>query len=186
MIKPFIKDKEFTLEDLSQALQLINQRLGENFYTFELLQSYSTDSSKLLLMAFFENRLCGVFTGEVVLKSEENQLTKTVFAKSKMPQDVAILQSLVVHNEMENIGIGKSLIKKAVSIFKKQGIDQMGGTVWEQSGSFMPKLLLSLGFRKISFVPNYWYESSKERNFSCPNCGLPPCSCTAVVYAYNV
>lgn len=186
MLKPTIKEADFSSEELKQALQLLNYRLGDGFYTLEMVQSYNTESSKLLLMAFVDKQLFGVFTGEIVPNESDNEIAKLIKSKSVSTLDIGVLQSLVVSEEAENRGVGKLLIKKAVSVFKQRGVAQMGGHVWSLSDNRMAQILLALGFRKMAFLPNYWYKSSEERNFQCPRCGYPPCTCTAIVYTYNL
>lgn len=186
MLKTTIKETDFTFEELNQTLQLLNHRLGDGFYSYEMVESYTKESSKILLMAYVDKELCGVFTGEVVPNESENGVAQLVKAKSESDSDIGILQSLAIANDMENKGVGSLLIKKAVSLFKQRGVTRMGAHVWSLSDNRMAQILLALGFRKMSFLPNYWSKSSQERNFKCPKCGYPPCNCTAVVYTYNL
>ncbi len=186
MLKTTIKEADFTFEELNQALQLLNYRLGEGFYSYEMVESYNKEPSKILLMAFGDKELCGVFTGEIVSKESKNGVAQLIKSKSDSDLDIGILQSLAIAEDAENRGVGTLLIKKAVSVFKQRGVVKMGGHVWSLSDNRMAQILLALGFRKMAFLPNYWSKSSLERNFQCPKCGQPPCKCTAIVYTYNL
>ncbi len=186
MLKTIIKEADFNSEELNKALQLLNSRLGEGFYNRNMLESYSKDPSKFLLIAYTDEQFCGVFTGEVVSTESKNGVAQLIKSKSDSDLEIGILQSVAITERAENKGIGALLIKKAVSIFKQRGVVKMGGHVWSLSDNRMAQILLALGFRKMAFLPNYWSENSIERNFQCPECGNPPCTCTAIVYTYNL
>jgi hypothetical protein len=82
-------------------------------------------------------------------------------------------------------GLGAEL-DRCIESLEQRGAKIIAATAWNSKrGIQAGSILTCKGFQKLFEVPNYWEKDSQDNGYSCPDCGAPPCHCTAVVYIRN-
>lgn len=138
-------------------------------------------------------------SGEILLAKIDDQIVGAViFAKHGKVLDIyprelfsldqigcafdeyGFILYLVVDKRYQGQGIGKKLVKRAISDMRKLGDKSIGVHCWSASpGKASERLFTSLGFEKIKTHMKPCYELSKKggpEKFLCVVCGNP-CHC---------
>lgn len=96
----------------------------------------------------------------------------------------AIIKSVAIHENYQRKGIGTALFKIAFDKLK-DSVDKFEVVAWERSDSGeipLEGLLVKFGFQEVTRKPQFWYDDSVRRRYTCPSCGAP-CKCTAVIFS---
>ena len=100
---------------------------------------------------------------------------------------IGMIGIVATHAEYQGRGIGMQLVKNCLAEFAKREIPVVYSIGWHSSkGVNIGGILENCGFVKLTEVSNYWREDSLKRNYRCPDCGSPPCKCSAVVFAKSL
>ena len=92
------------------------------------------------------------------------------------------LATIVVSEKYRGNGLATALINKVTRLFAKMNISHIITTAWKHIGKInLQGVLIRCGYKKITEIPDYWYEDSIKKGYSCPQCGNP-CHCSCVIF----
>ncbi len=93
-----------------------------------------------------------------------------------------VVKTVVVASEFSGKGIGTKLISSAVENLQSRGIEKFISPLWKSGDRINSDIIFRRnGFVPVKEIPDYWYEDSLLRNYSCPVCGSA-CHCSCVIY----
>ena len=100
---------------------------------------------------------------------------------------IGIIKSIAVAKSYQQRGIGDAIMKQSIDELKSAGVNIVVMIGWKSKlGTNIESLALLNGFRKACEIQNYWSEDSDLKNYDCPVCGAPPCTCSAAIYSLHI
>lgn len=152
--------RPFEHKDSTEVEQLINNAFGKAYIQskpnlFEL---------PILLVAAVNDKIIGFCSGEV------------------LPENIGLLDVLVVHSKHAKKGVGTALFKERMLQFSKMKINNFILNHWIKRELPKPNIAINHGFILKDIVPNYWAKDSLDINYNCAECGTPPCNCSCAIY----
>jgi ribosomal protein S18 acetylase RimI-like enzyme len=187
--------KDFMPSKLSEkylpaVIAISDRLLGKNYLTIDMLRiSVSDNEDKHFgYIAVKNNEVIGfclhsVFTNEEFKKTvliPEEEIPKAI----NYSPIIGLLQTIAVKKQYQKQGIGTALVKQCISDLEEKSTPVITAVGWRSTkGVNIEGVLLNLGFVKMKEVKDYWKEDSLEKKYKCHDCGDPPCTCEAVIYA---
>lgn len=150
----------YTPEDALSILEITDEQLGRNYITTAELKNM-----QVLVAEDSKNRQClGVCLFYV--DSDNYGVVKTVAT--------AVQQ--------QGKGIATAMIAKAVEVLEGLHVAKVISPLWKHGSTInSDSVFRKNGFMPVLEIPNYWFEDSKSKAYSCPVCGFP-CKCSCVIY----
>ncbi|MEA3495161.1 MAG: hypothetical protein U9R42_03905 [Bacteroidota bacterium] len=181
-----IEIRSAEIEHLNAILEIADQQFGNNYLSKRELESYLIDSKYQILIALQDDillaysliKICFVKELLAFIKAEKKKIERLL----KNHQPIACRMQIAVSDAYMGLGVGKKLTNKSLELSKKYAKSSLS-VVWKNGReNGMDNILLDNGFVKAFEEKNYWKEDSLIKNYKCKNCGLPPCTCSAVIY----
>jgi ribosomal protein S18 acetylase RimI-like enzyme len=180
--------REILSEDKEAILDIWEERLAHGYpREKELNEALDVDSDTVCLVAVESNTrtVVGFAIGLVLSVEAFNKK----LGSDSLPWDsgeIVLLDTNCVCESYVNYGIGTNLMQKRLDEFSSLGFTRFVSFCWLRSeGQDSSGILEKNGFSVIEEFPNYWYESSIEDGFTCPDCGNP-CFCDAQLYVKDI
>lgn len=153
-----------------EIMTIADEQVGKGFLQLEDLAS----NKRVIQAAFIKGELVGFSFIDSVQQQELFELD----SKIKM----ACRSLTCVKRGWEGVGIGRALVAEGIYYCSKK-FDFLYCEAWEsEKGVHIKKLLLENRYEFHKKIEGYWAEESLDKNYICPNCGNPPCTCTAHIY----
>lgn len=179
-----IKDSAY----FDQILAIFAEALGDRFITRESLKKILIETNQKYLQAAFDgDQVVGVRT--VCVLDEEDKLdfeTKVRVAGGRISLKnlrVGMLASNAVKSSHRRKGVGSQLVRSGMELLNAQKCTACVAISWEsKSKDSSASVLESFGFELLAKAENHWKSESLEKDYACPKCGEPPCSCSAFFY----
>jgi ribosomal protein S18 acetylase RimI-like enzyme len=100
---------------------------------------------------------------------------------------LGLITCIAVDEDYKERGVGNALIDRCASVLVAQGAQVLASTGWKSSnGVHIGGLMKMHGFEQLMEIPDFWKEDSVTHNYKCPECGPPPCHCSAVFYVKHL
>ena len=110
----------------------------------------------------------------------EKSAKKTTF--SAFGNKIGYLATIAVSEKYRGNGIASRLIGEVHERFAHENINYIISTAWKHAGKInIGNVLERSGYHFVLEIPDYWYEDSVQKGFSCPQCGNP-CHCACVIF----
>lgn len=189
-----ISDRQFYLrpleiEDIEEALQLMDQCVGKNLYhREELTQAIGSHEKRFMLLKTEEGGLAGyiyyyVTTGDHIADAARIPLEKVRWACREPLAPVGKIQSVGVKEALRRNGLAVHMLRYALEQFSMMGVEEVFIICWNAGGKVpLEKALQKCQFTHLSSAKMVWYN--KEDLF-CPYC-RGRCKCDAEVYFKKV
>lgn len=175
---------------IKDILSIADQELGNGYLTTKEIQKCIEHPKKHGLVAYWGNELVGFTMVETLsvaalsnLVLKEKKWIKNTFSDN---ESIGYRRHTVVKKSHQKKGIGSVLAKRSTTELDKT-VNCIISIGWENE-LLIPirKALEKNGYSIVKIIDNYWTEDSLERKYSCPNCGQPPCNCSAHIFVrYN-
>ena len=76
-----------------------------------------------------------------------------------------------------------SNIEDTLHLIEEKKVAIMLGFAWKSiEGVNAKRILERNGFRELMEIKKFWNDESLKENYSCPDCGNPPCVCSAIIF----
>jgi N-acetylglutamate synthase-like GNAT family acetyltransferase len=171
----------FKIIDLNEnlipsVLEIADQQLGKGYIAGELLTKPALTRVAMFKDIVLGFSICNILTPD--------QIEKTIRASANCsPKSLfGLLRTIAIRRGSEGFGVGGELAKDGVALLKNQ-VEKIYAVGYQcKKGINSNGFLTRAGFKKKCKIPDYWKEDSLERNYSCRDCGGPPCRCSAVIF----
>lgn len=171
-------------------MKVFERSLGAEYVTVEKLRDTIRNPQKRLdVFSDQNNNLHAASLYEYLTEADQSNSYVQAFQKNgylptEKPFRVGLFGTTAVDKEWRRKGIASAFYKRRFDFFREQECTACISLVWESGKEDSSKPLLSkLGFEELKSVKDYWKQDSIEKNYQCPNCGDPPCRCTATLMA---
>ena len=93
--------------------------------------------------------------------------------------DICLRKSTCVKGDSRGKGLGSLMAGYAVESYPRHLHMSLS---WKKNDKVpMQHIGENLGFKVIQELKEYWREESLNKNYDCPHCGDPPCTCPALI-----
>ncbi len=169
---------------LKDVLQLSNEAFGVGYLSIDYLKSHLNSEKHIAFVVTTENSIAGFTLIDILTPNElKNYVLKGnnwFYNYFKEFNQIVIRKQTIVSKNHQNQGIGSFLIKESIVAFKN---DIILSLVWDKrEKTYLRNILLRNNFSEIKTIYNYWGIDSVTKNYSCPQCGIPPCKCNVLVF----
>lgn len=188
------KIEELTMESIPSILSICNKELGNGFVTNQCLIDYINNPKCLSLIAKdFENE-------KVIAVSISFYLSQEKFKEYLHPsqytylnesfilcKEIGVFKLIAIEKQFQKKGLGSIFIDLSFEFFKKNNIHKVSAFAWEsKTGIHMKNIFDRNHLSIVCRIPDFWNIDSLEKKYNCPECGTPPCRCTAVVFGKEI
>jgi len=178
--------KQITKAAMPSILRIAEKQLGDSY-----VNETSLFSNKMYgYYALVCNKVVGFCAGRNI--PTQNFLDKHPAINGHLKslgasETLGILTCIAVDEDYKVRGIGEALSKTCTEKLISEGAKTLAATAWKSSkGIHIGGLLKRHGFEQVMEIPLFWHEDSLVHNYQCPECGAPPCKCSAVLYVKHI
>ncbi len=177
-------------EDYEEILKISALQLGEGYLTKNELAEKAVQQNTFIPVVLIEERLIGY---SIIFLDEKRKLVDYGLEKchdhlTEFSDDsrIQIRKTTAIHPGFTGMGIGSRLVNFGLFSLENS-CDMILSVNWKQNNSIpMASTSQKNEMKELCEVENYWKAESIEKQFICPECGPPPCTCSAVIYFKKV
>jgi ribosomal protein S18 acetylase RimI-like enzyme len=179
-----------TQNHIREIIELTNHELGIDFITYDQIISFiqNTDTNICKIAINDDDKIVGFMIGYIINYNQfvsefKNHLNKLPIEFSNSNNVYGCIKTIAVNADFQGQGIGSLLCTDCVDELKKKGASLLYGTAWKINEKInSEKMLNRFGLRALCSIPYFWKDESILNQYECPQCGKPPCNCTAVIF----
>ena len=166
---------------ISSVINIADKQLGEGYITPEIL----TAPDVITRVALFKDIILGFSLYNILTPDQIEKIIRTAVEAS--PKSLlGLLKTIAVKSDSVGFGVGGELVRDGVKVLKDHVNKIYAIGYQSKKGISVNGILTRAGFIKKYKIPDYWKEESLERNYSCRDCGDPPCRCSAVIFVHTL
>ena len=165
------EEKNLTRPDF---LALVDEIFGHGYH----LSKNFSDKNYFCFLALHNTEIVGFCTGKIA----DAQLLKKLEIKHLASYKIGVLDMIGIKKEFRCLKIGTELFKVRQTKINELNWDYGIQLNWLKNNSAVPNLAIKHGYELLKTIPRFWSEESMEKNYSCEECGTPPCQCSCAVY----
>ena len=175
---------EIKIENIEDLVQMANQALGMNYLDVDYFNKVINSPVYYSWIIFSETNQPIAFLVAYKTSKQEIQNYLTDFSLSnQLDENTVCFDTMVVLPNERNKGIGKELIKNAISYFPKNSYIMYA---WKNKKIInMESIARFFNFKVLKEYPKLWEEDCLANKFSCPAKEEGKCSCSTVVYYFS-
>lgn len=179
--------KNATKEDLKEIYLVCNEQLGFNYLPLERLNKLFDNKSTIIRIKMIEDNIAGFALCEVLNNDEIVEQVRDKALLNKEEKSFGFIDIVATKEEYKGKGIASSLVQDCLKELLERGIKQVFSAAWKDKDNInIGKVLEKSGLIPAKEIKNYYYEESLNKGYNCPNCGNPPCKCSAVIFVRNI
>lgn len=187
----FIKEINVSIENITQEIVPKIMRIAEKQLGDTYINEQELSENEVSLYAKAGNEVLGFCIGKVIETNQFLKQHKTIAERNNKVLNsttkIGVLSSIAVNEKSKGRGVGTQLMNATLAAFESLGIKIVVMTGWKSSkGIHIGGLAKIAKFDELFEVPNYWYDDSIKNNYKCPECGNPPCKCSAVLFLKHI
>jgi GNAT superfamily N-acetyltransferase len=172
-------DKAF----FADALELLNRTQGRDLFGPGYMDKRTTSPSTYVVGAFLNDILVGLGVAELIDNLDYYRPFQPSICEDLRGKKVGSLATLCVTETLQGKGIGQKITQRRLEWLQGKNCDIILGVSWVSGLSHTSNRVFDkLGFTAVNKVDQFYRQSSLEHPFICPQCGVPPCKCAAILY----
>jgi len=195
IFRPAVKHMQvraITEEDVPSIIAIADDELGKDYVTVDrlqrLLDQAPTQKFFCSVAVLSDDSLAGfciysVITPEELkekMKVPPEDIPKALLHSSR----IGMIETVAIRRQHQRRGIGYRLVSGAVEELTKKQVGVICAIGWKsKKGVNIGGIFKNLKFQEIRQYDRYWEEDSVKNQYHCPDCGHPPCLCSAVLFA---
>lgn len=176
--------EKVNFEKIKTLKQISDIQLGKDFISLDAIIFYIKNVDFTIITACYKKEIVGFCILEnSTFEKIENSIKKHLFLKNEAQEkSIILLKTIAISPKFSRKGIGRKIIQ-TIDLQKEKTNSTLISVAWKsKKGIHIEKLFLEIEMQKIIEIENYWSKDSLEKNYSCKNCGKPPCKCTATIF----
>lgn len=175
--------------DIDQAIVISDKELGTNYITSIFLQKLIHYQNTLLIGAFNKkSEIIGY--GYCIIYSKKEFQTSLHPSQLKMlpnilinSEKIGVTNTISIQKEYKNKGIGSAIFNQFLLFFKANSVKTISAFAWKNKNVVnMESIFKKYNFSILQKTSNFWFQESIDKNYNCPACKNPPCTCEAIIY----
>lgn len=184
------KIEQLTIEAIPFVLPICNEELGTGFLNDIVLVDYinNPNCQSLMVIDNLSNKIVGISISLFLTQKELKQfMHPSQYFKLDQSlttsEDIGILKLIAIQKDYQKKGIGTQFIENSFDFFRKNNIQTICAFAWKnKEGINMKTIFDRHQLTVINKILDFWKEDSIIQKYDCPECGKPPCKCTAVIF----
>ncbi|MCB0430937.1 MAG: GNAT family N-acetyltransferase [Flavobacteriales bacterium] len=171
--------------DVNDIVSIADQQLGQGYLTPELTLTFLQPPNRCRII-YNQDKQTIAFCIILLLKASEISTRLGLTTHPLLPAEgmVGVIKTIAVAGPHQGKGIGRVLVQDAVQFLAGMRVKVFLCPTWKHNETVgLGNILEQSGFHTLEVIHRYWEKDSLERKYTCPACGAPPCTCTAVIYA---
>lgn len=187
---PKFKIIQLELKDIPQIIPICNEELGKGFITEKSAIYYINNPFCQSLAAV--NPLNNEIIGTSICLFFSQKEFKAFLHPSQyihLPnsftqcEKIGVLKLIAIQKEFQKKGLGSEFINASFKFFQENNIQTICAFAWESKTGINMKTIFDRNhLSTMNRIDNFWTKDSLEKQYDCPECGSPPCKCTAVIF----
>lgn len=178
--------RHITENDIPWVVEISDLQFGKNYLNEERLMQYISDVNTSILVSASGRLVIGFSILHYVKKKDLFRYINPKFASFFEEYHPGLMlqvrKSTAIHPEFAGRGFGQKFIRYTTGRTEKR-CDGILSFNWKRHNKVsMEGILQTIGMKVLAEIPDYWHDDSLKYGYQCPECGQPPCHCTAVVY----
>lgn len=171
--------------DLLPVQRIADKQLGDGYISEKHALRLSEPDSNFMQVAELGDELVGFVIGLTKNPGEVREITRTTIPKHlAFANKIGVNKTVAVSHNHHGLGIGTMLVQTCVDEFRKRKVHALCSVAWKHKETInIQGVLKKQGFSFFAEVPGYWVDESIKDDFKCPQCGPPPCHCSAVMFS---
>ena len=187
MTKDLVDYKPFKSEHIPFVHKICEQEFGQGYISVDGLQQFLALDGSIGFVALADNEVVGVSMLYVldvgafsyfVLK--DNDWFEASFRDH---EPIGYRKTIAVKSGHRKMGIGGKLVEMGMNEMDKTANSVVSISWKRKDNQSVRHLLEKHDLKQIKEIPNYWHVDTVLNQYHCLECGAPPCTCTALVYA---
>ena len=178
--------RPITPEDREQVLALWEGQLGAGYADDSKIDAALNDGTGTILLVAEARQqdagLVGFAIGRLMHGEELAEYIGLPQGLLDVTERVGLLDVNCVAAEWQGQGIGSRLTGARLDQFEDRGCGSAYAVCWVREETDSRAVVSKFGLEEIAYLPEYWREDSLEHEYTCPDCGTPPCRCDAAIY----
>jgi ribosomal protein S18 acetylase RimI-like enzyme len=179
-------------EDVPSIIAIADDELGKDYVTIDRLKSLldvaPTRKHFCSVAVLPDQSIAGFCIYSVMTPEELTGIMKVP------PEDIpkallhspriGMIETAAIRRIHQRRGVGHRLVTGAVEDLMREQVGVICAIGWRsKAGVNIGGILSNLRFQALRQYSRYWEEDSVKNNYHCPDCGKPPCTCSAVLFA---
>jgi len=177
--------RPFKISDIINITKILNDEIGENYYSENDLHLFISNQNYIGYVACFDSQIIGFGISNIDTISQIIDITIADELKSffKYTQTIGWIKTIAINKLFQKRGIGSLICKAMMRDFYEKKVEAIIVTAWKIGNNVNSDKMLNLfGIKMICEISEYWKNDSTIKNYNCTICGNPPCLCTSVIY----
>lgn len=178
----YIVDYQSEMEQ--EIMSISDSFFGTHYFKHRILPLYHHQKNSVFHVATtHQHKIVGFAFGFCIHKKELSAFLQTTLPfLENFPEQISILNTIVVKTEFQNQHIGTQLIKSLLHFFESKNIRNCIILGWKHENTIYADYFnQKIGFSPIIEIPDFWREEVLSKKYQCSVCG-DDCHCSAVVY----
>lgn len=187
-----VEIRDLRQSEIPEVMRISDEQLGDDYFEDRLRPEDLEDPRQIYRVAEMRSdHICGFCFSRLIGGEQKNGYIEDMHLPSEMKEetDVAILQTAAVEGKYQNRGVGVELAADTMEQIQNWDTNLVLSEGWrdkrKEQANISP-IMHFLDFDVVAEIENRWEEDSYNKEFSCPSCGEPPCTCDAVMFAKEI
>ena len=188
----------YQISDISEneinAIHLMcNDELGVDYITKRFLFESISNNNQIVRVANTKKKevigfsIATIYSEKELYKYLSDKRCDKLILPDLTNKKIGITKIVVIKNQFKKMGIGIDLLNDSLKLIEEKKVAIMLGFAWKSKKGVNAKRILERnGFHQLIEVKKFWFDESLKENYSCPDCGNPPCVCSAIIFLKKI
>jgi len=178
--------REMRIEDIRTILDISSLQLGPSYLNESEIIEFLNNRNTHIVVLLVEERIIGYSIIHLVEKALLHEYINSrylgLLERFDPKTRIQLRKTTAIHPEFTRRGLGTEFIRHTMNLYRDE-CDLIMSINWKRKKDIpMAVISVNLGMKQFAELKNYWKEESLKSNYYCPECGKPPCKCSAVLY----
>ena len=185
--------KDISENEINAVHLMCNDELGDDYITENFLKDSISNNNQIVRVAITDDKeVIGFSIATIYSEKELNDYLSDkrcdeLILPDLINKKIGITKIVVIKEQYKKKGIGIDLLNDSLLLIEEKKVAIMLGFAWKSKEGVNAKRILERnGFHELIEVKKFWNDESLKENYSCPDCGNPPCICSAIVFIKNL
>ena len=185
--------KDISENEINAVHLMCNDELGDDYIKENFLKDSISNNNQIVRVAITdEKEVIGFSIATIYSEKELNDYLSDkrcdeLILPDLINKKIGITKIVVIKEQYKKKGIGIDLLNDSLLLIEEKKVAIMLGFAWKSKEGVNAKRILERnGFHELIEVKKFWNDESLKENYSCPDCGNPPCVCSAIVFIKNL
>ncbi len=181
-----IKYRDLLEKDITTILDISSVQFGHDYLKTDTVLKYLSNPKTYIPVIEYEEKIIGY---SIIHMFNKDELVQHLgLNNSSQIEDISsnsIIQfrkTTAIHPNFAGKGFGNNFVRYTMSMYSAD-CDFIVSLNWKRKAEIpMAKISIKNGMNILAEIPDYWCKASLKSRIICPECGAPPCKCSAIIY----